>query len=117
MLDAAEYYIKKEGLMVLEENQKVHLAINRLGLATISPFNPKYEPFLCLDKHTPCLQGENHRVLSSILLLVLPGPEDSDGLHPECGGQVLSSWWGLCISCIISPGTVIISYCSAWPYT
>jgi len=41
MLAAAEYYIKKEGLMVLDENQKVHLAINRLGLATISPFNPK----------------------------------------------------------------------------
>merc|ERR1711962_1101434 len=27
--------------MVLEEDQKVHLAINRLGLSTISPFNPK----------------------------------------------------------------------------
>ena len=28
--------------MVLDEDQKVHLAINRLGLATLSPFNPKY---------------------------------------------------------------------------
>ena len=78
MLAAAEYYIKKEGLMVLDENQKVHLAINRLGLATISPFNPKYEPCLCLDKYTANLQGENHRVLPSILLLLLAGPEDSD---------------------------------------
>jgi len=41
MLDAADYYINKEGLMVLDENQKVHLAINRLGLSTLSPFNPK----------------------------------------------------------------------------
>ena len=41
MLDAAEFYIKKENLFILEEDQKVHLAINRLGLATISPFNPK----------------------------------------------------------------------------
>jgi len=41
LLDAAEFYMEKEGLMVLEEDQKVHLAINRLGLSTISPFNPK----------------------------------------------------------------------------
>jgi len=41
MLDAAEFYIEKEGLMVLDEDQKVHLAINRLGLSTLSPFNPK----------------------------------------------------------------------------
>ena len=41
MLDAADYYIEKENLFVLHEDQKVHLAINRLGLATLSPFNPK----------------------------------------------------------------------------
>eukprot|EP00091_Calanus_sinicus_P013972 TRINITY_DN3113_c0_g1_i1.p1 TRINITY_DN3113_c0_g1~~TRINITY_DN3113_c0_g1_i1.p1 ORF type:complete len:376 (-),score=118.14 TRINITY_DN3113_c0_g1_i1:562-1689(-) len=41
MLAAADFYIEKEGLMVLDENQKVHLAINRLGLSTLSPFNPK----------------------------------------------------------------------------
>jgi len=41
MLDAADYYIEKENLFVLDEDQKVHLAINRLGLATLSPFNPK----------------------------------------------------------------------------
>ena len=41
ILEAAEYYIKKENLMVLDEDQKVHLAINRLGLSTLSPFNPK----------------------------------------------------------------------------
>ena len=42
MLDAADYYIEKEGLFILHEDQKVHLAINRLGLSTLSPFNPKY---------------------------------------------------------------------------
>ena len=41
MLEAAEYYIEKENLMVLDEDQKVHLAINRLGLSTLTPFNPK----------------------------------------------------------------------------
>lgn len=29
---AAEYYIAKEGLMIVEERQKVRLAIERLGL-------------------------------------------------------------------------------------
>lgn len=41
MLQAADYYIQKEKLFILDEEQKVHLAINRLGLSTISPFNPK----------------------------------------------------------------------------
>ena len=41
LLDAADYYIEKEKLFILEEDQKVHLAINRMGLATLSPFNPK----------------------------------------------------------------------------
>merc|ERR1719384_3094013 len=41
ILEAAEFYMEKENLMVLDEDQKVHLAINRLGLATLSPFNPK----------------------------------------------------------------------------
>ena len=39
--DAADYYMEKEGLFVLHEDQKVHLAINRLGLTTLSPFNAK----------------------------------------------------------------------------
>jgi len=41
LLQAADYYLEKEGLMVLEEDQKVHLAVNRMGLATLSPFKPK----------------------------------------------------------------------------
>ena len=41
MIQAADYYIKKENLFVIHEDQKVHLAINRLGLTTLSPFNPK----------------------------------------------------------------------------
>ncbi len=41
LLDAADYYIRKEGLFIIEEDQKVLLAINRMGLASLSPFNPK----------------------------------------------------------------------------
>lgn len=41
MLQAAEFYIRKENLFVLEEEQKLHLVINRLGLNSLGPFNPK----------------------------------------------------------------------------
>ena len=41
ILDAADYYIQKEKLFILHEDQKVHLAINRLGLTTLSPFKPE----------------------------------------------------------------------------
>lgn len=41
VLQVAEFYIHKENLFVLEEDQKIHLAINRLGLNSLGPFNPK----------------------------------------------------------------------------
>lgn len=41
MLMAAEYYIQKENLFVLEEDQKIKLVVDRLGLNSISPFIPK----------------------------------------------------------------------------
>ncbi|XP_071944017.1 formimidoyltransferase-cyclodeaminase-like [Antedon mediterranea] len=41
ILAAAEYYIQRDNLFILEESQKVRLAINRLGLSSVSQFNPK----------------------------------------------------------------------------
>ena len=41
ILQAADYYVQKEKLMVLEEEQRVRLAIDRLGLGALHPFNPK----------------------------------------------------------------------------
>ncbi len=41
ILMAADYYIEKEGLFVLHESQKVRLVIDRLGLNSISEFNPQ----------------------------------------------------------------------------
>lgn len=35
LLDVADHYIGRESLFVLEEDQKIHLAINRLGLNSI----------------------------------------------------------------------------------
>ncbi|GFT83352.1 formimidoyltransferase-cyclodeaminase [Nephila pilipes] len=41
ILQVAEHYINKENLFILEEDQKLHLAINRLGLNSLGPFSPK----------------------------------------------------------------------------
>lgn len=41
ILMAADYYIEKENLFIIEEDQKVRLAIERMGLNSVAPFNPK----------------------------------------------------------------------------
>jgi glutamate formiminotransferase / formiminotetrahydrofolate cyclodeaminase len=38
---AADYYIEKENLFVIDEKAKVRLAIDRLGLSSIHPFKPE----------------------------------------------------------------------------
>lgn len=41
MLMAAEYYIEKEHLFIYEEEQKIRLAVERLGLNSVAPFKPQ----------------------------------------------------------------------------
>jgi glutamate formiminotransferase/formiminotetrahydrofolate cyclodeaminase len=41
MLMAADYYMEKENLFILDESQKIKLVIERLGLNSISQFDPK----------------------------------------------------------------------------
>ncbi|MBV6478039.1 MAG: hypothetical protein HGGPFJEG_00786 [Ignavibacteria bacterium] len=41
MLMAADYYIQKENLFILDERQKIRLVIDRLGLSSISEFKPE----------------------------------------------------------------------------
>lgn len=41
LLMAADYFIEKENLFILDEDQKIRLVIQRLGLNSIAPFNPK----------------------------------------------------------------------------
>lgn len=41
MLMAADYYIEKENLFILDEKQKIRLVIERMGLSSISPFIPE----------------------------------------------------------------------------
>jgi glutamate formiminotransferase/formiminotetrahydrofolate cyclodeaminase len=40
MLLAAEYYIERENLFILDERQKIRLAIERLGLNSVDQFDP-----------------------------------------------------------------------------
>ncbi|XP_012413412.1 formimidoyltransferase-cyclodeaminase [Trichechus manatus latirostris] len=41
VLDAATFYCEKENLFILEEEHRIRLVVNRLGLDSLSPFNPK----------------------------------------------------------------------------
>jgi glutamate formiminotransferase/formiminotetrahydrofolate cyclodeaminase len=41
MLAAADHYIEKENLFILDERQKIRLVVDRLGLASIQPFVPE----------------------------------------------------------------------------
>ena len=41
ILQVADYYIQKENLFILEERQKVMLVIQRLGLNSVSHFDPE----------------------------------------------------------------------------
>jgi glutamate formiminotransferase / formiminotetrahydrofolate cyclodeaminase len=40
ILAAAEYYMEMENLFILDERQKVRLAVDRLGLSSLHPFEP-----------------------------------------------------------------------------
>jgi glutamate formiminotransferase/formiminotetrahydrofolate cyclodeaminase len=41
LIQVANFYIEKDGLLILEESQKVRLAISRLGLNSLGPFKPE----------------------------------------------------------------------------
>jgi glutamate formiminotransferase / formiminotetrahydrofolate cyclodeaminase len=41
LLMAAEHYIAAEDLFIVEERQKIRLAVDRLGLGTLAPFRPE----------------------------------------------------------------------------
>jgi glutamate formiminotransferase/formiminotetrahydrofolate cyclodeaminase len=41
MLLAADYYISRDNLFIYEEDQKIRLVVDRLGLNAVAPFNPQ----------------------------------------------------------------------------
>ena len=40
ILGAADYYIARENLLMVDEGQKIRLAVQRLGLSSVAPFDP-----------------------------------------------------------------------------
>ncbi len=59
MLMAADYYIEKENLFILDEDQKVRLVIDRLGLNSVTPFHPKEKiiEYIIAEEKTEPLAG------------------------------------------------------------
>ncbi|XP_036362378.1 formimidoyltransferase-cyclodeaminase-like isoform X1 [Octopus sinensis] len=68
VLSAAEYYMKTEQLFVLDEDQKVSLVINRLGLNSLGPFNPKEKiiEFMLKDESNPLLDLKLSSFIESV---------------------------------------------------
>uniref|UniRef100_S4RQ34 Formimidoyltransferase-cyclodeaminase n=1 Tax=Petromyzon marinus TaxID=7757 RepID=S4RQ34_PETMA len=69
LLTSAAFYIKRDHLFVLEEENKIRLVVNRLGLDSISPFNAKER---IIEYMTGALEGGPlsslplHRFISSV---------------------------------------------------
>ena len=53
MLMAAEFYIERENLFILEENQKIKLVADRLGLNSVSSFDPNKRIIEYIIKEKP----------------------------------------------------------------
>jgi len=53
MLMAADYYIEKENLFIIDENRKIKLVIDRLGLNSISQFDPEKRIIEYIIKEEP----------------------------------------------------------------
>jgi glutamate formiminotransferase/formiminotetrahydrofolate cyclodeaminase len=56
ILMAADHYMEKENLFILDEDQKVRLAVQRLGLNSVAPFDPQekiIEYRVAEERHEP----------------------------------------------------------------
>lgn len=76
ILMAAEHYIEKEGLFILDERQKVRLAVQRLGLSSVSPFIPEKRiiEYMIADKSEERLAGLTVRAFVELLGSRTPAP-------------------------------------------
>lgn len=63
MLMAADYYMEKENLFIIDEDQKIKLVIDRLGLNSISQFDPQKRiiDYLIAEKPIEPLAGSTVR--------------------------------------------------------
>ena len=64
LLAVSQFYIERESLFVLEEDQKVHLAINRLGLNSLSNFEPSKRIIEYMIKQQEKEETNNNRLIN-----------------------------------------------------
>ncbi|KAJ4454448.1 putative Glutamate formimidoyltransferase [Paratrimastix pyriformis] len=90
MLLAAEYYIAKEGLMIVDERQKVRLAIERLGLNSCSRFDPDKRIIEYLIKNPePLLQLNVRQFVEKVASRSpAPGGGSVSALMASCGAAL-----------------------------
>jgi glutamate formiminotransferase/formiminotetrahydrofolate cyclodeaminase len=91
ILNAAEYYMKIEGLMILEEDMKIKLVVDRLGLNAITPFDPK-------KKIIEYMIEENNEPLANLTLR---------GFIDEIGARTSSPGGGSAAAAIAAIGAAL----------
>lgn len=76
LLAAAEHYIEKEGLLIVDERQKIRLAVDRLGLSSVSPFKPEKRiiEYLVEDRAQEPLASQSVRGFVELLGSRAPAP-------------------------------------------
>ncbi len=76
LLAAAEHYIEKEGLFIVDERQKIRLAVDRLGLSSVSPFKPEKRiiEYLVADGAQEPLASQSVRGFVELLGSRTPAP-------------------------------------------
>jgi glutamate formiminotransferase len=76
VLMAAEHYIQQEGLFIIDERQKVRLAVERLGLSSVSRFAPEKRiiEYMVAEKADEPLAGLSVRAFVELLGSRTPAP-------------------------------------------
>jgi glutamate formiminotransferase / formiminotetrahydrofolate cyclodeaminase len=76
LLVAAEHYIAQEGLFLLDERQRIRLAVQRLGLSSVSPFVPEKRiiEYMVAEKPDEPLAGLSVRAFVETLGSRAPAP-------------------------------------------
>jgi len=76
LLAAADYYISREDLFILDESQKIRLAVERLGLSSVSPFRAEKRiiEHMIADKAEEPLAGGSVRTFVELLGSRAPAP-------------------------------------------
>lgn len=76
LLMAADHYIEKEGLFILDERQRLRLAVERLGLSSVSAFVPEKRiiEYMIAESAVEPLAGQSVRGFVELLGSRAPAP-------------------------------------------